>query len=854
MRYQQTNPISLLLLFCFFILMNLQGFGQSTPDPGLPGPYAVTKVGYNLGDMAFKPPSFADTVELRGSIHYPTLLSGGPFPVLVFLHGRHTTIFQTSNPANDALAWPPPAGWESVTSFEGYDTLASLMASHGYVVVSISANGINASDASSFDAGMSARGELVQRHLDLLNTYNTIGGAPFGTLFVGKLDMQNIGTMGHSRGGEGVVFNALYNRSLGSPYGIKAVLTLAPVDFSRRVLNGIALLNIAPYCDGDVSNIQGVHFYDDARYTDPADTTPKFNVLMLGANHNFYNTVWTPGLYIAATADDWNDYVGSSLPYCGTLGAGSKRLTPIKQRAALNTYAAAFYRQYIGHETDFAPILEVEDIIPPVSSRLDSTSVFVSYHPTRFNRLDINRTDTSIRITTNTLGDSVKSNSLLISAICGGGLSMTSCGISSSSTREPHKGSSGVKGLAQMNMKWNSATDYYQNNIPSAYKNISAYKSILFRTSINYVEYTGGLSLDYSLQITDSIGNSASVKISDYTEANFYPPGVVAGYLPKIMFNSVRIPLSAYTGIDITKVKNVKFLFDRSAAGGILISDLTFTGQEDQCGLVNTRFGYDSIGGYNTNFFDSSVITTGASLSWSWIFGDPTTGAANTSTLQNPSHAFSGDGTYNVCLAINSLKTNGVTCRDTFCATVKKATQCNVIDALYSADSIGNFDIAFNDGSIVNPGDVVSWRWDFGDPASGVLDTSSLQNPMHTYPGAGTYSVCLKIRSLTNRGFNCVDSVCTDVVVKQFVDHTGIEHQDQSHIYIFPNPAKDYLDIRGAASSDIIELYNPFGQIVMSSVINNSIVRLPESLATGMYFATIITEHGKIYKKILIRR
>jgi hypothetical protein len=205
-------------------------------------------------------------------------------------------------------------------------------------------------------------------------------------------------------------------------------------------------------------------------------------------------------------------------------------------------------------------------------------------------------------------------------------------------------------------------------------------------------------------------------------------------------------------------------------------------------------------------------------------------------------------------LAINSLKTNGVTCRDTFCTIVKKETQCNVIDALYAADSIGNFDIAFNDGSIVNPGDVVSWRWDFGDPASGALDTSSLQNPMHTYPGAGTYSVCLKIKSLTNRGFNCVDSICTDVVVKQFVDHTGIEDQDQSHIYIFPNPAKDYLDIRGAASKDIIELYNPFGQIVMSSVINNSIVRLPETLATGMYFATIITEHGKIYKKILIRR
>ena len=104
---------------------------------------------------------------------------------------------------------------------------------------------------------MQARGELLQHHLDLWNDWNTVGGDPFGTMFVGKLDMDHIGTLGHSRGGEGVIFHALYNRSLGSPYGIDAVLTLAPVDFNRQTLTGIPLLNVAPYCDGDVSDLQG---------------------------------------------------------------------------------------------------------------------------------------------------------------------------------------------------------------------------------------------------------------------------------------------------------------------------------------------------------------------------------------------------------------------------------------------------------------------------------------------------------------------------------------------------------------------------------------------------------------------
>ena len=59
-----------------------------------------------------------------------------------------------------------------------------------------------------------------------------------------------------------------------------------------------------PYCDGDVSDLQGVHFYDDARYNVAGDDSFKHTFLMMGANHNFYNTVWTPGLFQAGATDD----------------------------------------------------------------------------------------------------------------------------------------------------------------------------------------------------------------------------------------------------------------------------------------------------------------------------------------------------------------------------------------------------------------------------------------------------------------------------------------------------------------------------------------------------------------------
>ncbi|MEW6469998.1 MAG: PKD domain-containing protein [Bacteroidota bacterium] len=50
-----------------------------------------------------------------------------------------------------------------------------------------------------------------------------------------------------------------------------------------------------------------------------------------------------------------------------------------------------------------------------------------------------------------------------------------------------------------------------------------------------------------------------------------------------------------------------------------------------------------------TVFTDSSYISSGSIVSWSWNFGD-----ASTSTLQNPTHLYSSPGSYNVTLIVTS--------------------------------------------------------------------------------------------------------------------------------------------------------------------------------------------------------
>src|SRR5262249_37469718 len=163
--------------------------------------------------------------------------------------------------------------------------------SQGYVVVSIGTNGINARDNSSFDAGALARAQLMERTFGILDDLNRDGvisprpadpthpgadlftgsSSPFGTRYVGALNLQNIGIMGHSRGGEGVVRSYNLNRSLGSPYGITAVFALAPIDFTNSTINNVPFAVLLPYNDGDVSNLEGVHFFDDSRYNVPGD-------------------------------------------------------------------------------------------------------------------------------------------------------------------------------------------------------------------------------------------------------------------------------------------------------------------------------------------------------------------------------------------------------------------------------------------------------------------------------------------------------------------------------------------------------------------------------------------------------
>ena len=569
--------ISIAALFLLTVQVS-QSFAQ-VPDPGTPGSLTVTREEYNFGDTAFQPSEFPGPVELLASIHYPANLPAGPYPVILFLHGRHATCFKGGS---QLLQWPcSNNGSQPIPSYKGYDYVSEVLASHGYVVVSISANGVNAVDNAVFDLGALARAELIQKHLDLLSTFNTTGGTPFGTKFVGKLNLSQVGTMGHSRGGEGVVRHKELNDSLGAPYGIKAVFPLAPTKFNRSVVNNAALNVLLPYCDGDVNDLQGVHFYDDVRYNVPGDQAPKHYELVLGANHNFYNTIWSPSSPFPGGINDWQAFVpgGHSDPHCGTV-KGNQRLTEAQQRGTALAYMTAFFRVYVGGESQFIRLL-TGDAPPPPSAQ--TSNLFLSYHapdnPSL--RLDVNRLLNNTNLSINNLSEAVAQLGLTPYDLCGGETPQPpACLPGQSNSRQPHttpSARSAARGLSQLRTGWNNFTGNYRNDVPVTLGNVSGFQAIQFRVSVNFADVRNlqDLAQDFRVVLTDAAGASSSVRVSNVSRALFFPPGKV-GPVPKVVLNTVRVPLSAFASVNLNAVRSVQLTFNERLQGAVLITDMAF--------------------------------------------------------------------------------------------------------------------------------------------------------------------------------------------------------------------------------------------------------------------------------------
>jgi PKD repeat protein len=157
--------------------------------------------------------------------------------------------------------------------------------------------------------------------------------------------------------------------------------------------------------------------------------------------------------------------------------------------------------------------------------------------------------------------------------------------------------------------------------------------------------------------------------------------------------------------------------------------------------VANYTFATTRCANQAVQFTDQSQTGGGSAINqWYWDFGDPTSGSANNSTIKNAIHSFTHSGPFTVVLKVTSASG----CTDT----IQKTMDINASPvAQFTADTacVGAL-THFTDGSTPpTPATIASWAWDFGEPSSGTNNSSTLQNPTHTYSTSGLFNVVLTV-------------------------------------------------------------------------------------------------------------
>ena len=592
------------------------------PDPGLKGPYDVLTLYYgsgadknrleyrdsvslitdvvdasklvNLGSTAgsrnrywgFSPKE----MPLNARVWYPD--GDGPFPLVLVVHGNHN-MKDFSDP--------------------GYDYLGELLATRGYILASVDENFINGGIRGENDA----RGWFLLKHLEVFEGFNQEVGNPFE----GKVDMDNIALVGHSRGGEAVANAAAFNRLSYYPddaslefsfdYGIKGIISVAPVDGQylptgrKVVVEDVSYLTFHGSHDGDVTSFHGLRIYDRLKFNESDLFNFKSAIYVYRANHGQWNTVWG--------SHDGGPRSGRSLDLRGLIdGEDQRRFSEI--------YVSAFLEVVLKGDKQYLPIFRDHRVI---GGWLPSTMYITRFETSGFRPLATFEEDIDITVGTEPgvllKGDSLETWKEELLALRSSNRSSTSASqenqavtigwnnrISGSDTTRhgpPAKYSLELPG--GLSERWQLSEGHTldfmlgpTNSVPSPRSDPDSATSDEESDGRNEEGTRGGSpgdeaesEVDLSVELEDAMGMVARVTLSDY--------GAIRRPLDtwilrradqerarftdhwELILQTYSIPLGDFKaqnqGLDLGQIMTIRFVFDRVHAGEVSIDQIGFS-------------------------------------------------------------------------------------------------------------------------------------------------------------------------------------------------------------------------------------------------------------------------------------
>lgn len=373
----------------------------------------------------------------------------------------------------------------------------------------------------------------------------------------GASAQNNIGIMGHSRGGEGVVKVARLTQEQGLPHNINAVMSLAPTDQYGREAFGGAFA--APFFvlygsrDGDVSGgppsgaftwrRSGFSLYDRATGAD------KSMLFLYKATHNGF---------ITSNSDN------------GEAGV----LAPATQKTVTQAYTTAFFRQHLRNEPKWDGMFTGE--WTPASVSATGAECFMQCRKPGGKVVD----DFQSAVpdwTVSTIGGAVSQAGLPVNPAEGRlvDFPVTAPGLDPQS---PHD-TGGLK------LQWNNGGDRLTYMIPVADQDVSGFSVLSLRITQKEASPINPANQPQDLRVVlkDAANNQRAIRAGAFGAIPF-PDQRATLDRRKSALTSIRIPLTSYTivcagqpKVNLSSVVELALQFDLKPAGEIEIDEIEFT-------------------------------------------------------------------------------------------------------------------------------------------------------------------------------------------------------------------------------------------------------------------------------------
>jgi len=512
-------------------------------DPGAYTDPAFSDVGgfdYTEGSLTVTDDDgISRTVPLTARVKFPADSAGATTP------GQISTV-KASYPATIIVHG-------NGHDYRSYDYLIEHWARNGFIAVSINlSNNLGGQTATD-------RAKVLFQHIEILKT-------KFGPNFE-----NNIGIMGHSRGGEGVATAPRLNYGPpGLGYNLNAVISLAPTN--QHVDEHIVPPWATPYyviygsLDRDVTG-EGLAPLRNCGFAlyDKAEGANKAMLFVYGATHD---------RFLTAPSNPDLDY--------NWLSAADKlnTLSGNAHQAIAKAYMTAYFRRQLLHETQFEGMFKGEWVPPSVASADGGKAkLFCQY-----------RTEPSTRKTLDEFEGLHNGSSWQTSTI-GGTVVQTGLPVNpvedflylADSVYSPHN----TSGLV---LRWDNTGDRLELTVPPAHMDLSSLQTLCFRVTQKY-DPSGAINpldvdQDFYVLLRDLAGKERMVKASKFGRIP-YPHVRGTGWYGNVIKSALctmRIPLHAFTiesagaqRVDLTQVTKLAFVYQSVSTGEIEIDDIEFT-------------------------------------------------------------------------------------------------------------------------------------------------------------------------------------------------------------------------------------------------------------------------------------